>query len=125
MALPILGALCNVSAWIDPPITVAKLEQLPKLSPDLVARESKFSSAVYVVQSNLEKRIINKSALRRFALDHNLPIFSRIKKARVGDNKFCAEKGAVFRGHGVDKSKFFFVQGMHIVQETSRGHESW
>ncbi len=54
-------------------------------SPNVLTyfRENKIDLAINIVEGHIEKEIDDDYAMRRYAVDHNIPLFTKIKQARL------------------------------------------
>lgn len=109
----------------DPPITEAVLTSIQEVTPDLLRADPAFYDAVFVVQCNLERRIINRLMARAFALRQGLPVFTWFVPLAVGRGKYSSEKAEMFYNADVRELKCYWVPGMPVIYSKRHGHESW
>jgi len=54
-------------------------------SPNVLTyfRDNKIDLAINIVDANVKKEVDDDYAMRRYAVDHNIPLFTKIKQARL------------------------------------------
>jgi carbamoyl-phosphate synthase large subunit len=54
-------------------------------SPNVLTyfRENKIDLAINIVEGHITKEIDDDYAMRRYAVDHNIPLFTKVKQARL------------------------------------------